>query len=97
LPLSFTDALWVALQEQLPTLSHWEISNVIWSLGKTNADYERSVPAELKEAIMKRLADAASKLKQFDLESIFVGLGLMEVCNMYYVVCAMLTNITNLV
>ena len=81
LPLPFTDALLSALQEQLPTLSHWEISNVIWSLGKTNADYERAVPAELKEAIMRRLVDASNKLKQFDLESIFVGLGLMEVCS----------------
>ena len=81
LPLPFTDALLSALKEQLPTLSHWEISNVIWSLGKTNADYERAVPAELKEAIMRRLVDASNKLKQFDLESIFVGLGLMEVCS----------------
>jgi hypothetical protein len=72
-----------ALEKTLDTLNHWEISNIIWSLGKMNTDYDSHIPDNVKTMIFQRLANEADKLKQFDVESIFVGLGLMEVRRIY--------------
>lgn len=52
---------------------------MFWTLGKTNVDYVRDLSPVFKEILMDSLLSAAGDLKLFDLESVFVGLGLMQV------------------
>jgi hypothetical protein len=52
---------------------------VFWALGKTNIRYQEDLSNSFRVVLMDSLLNAAGDLKLFDLESIFVGLGLMQV------------------
>ena len=60
-------------------LSARELSNAFWSLGKLNVDYENELSVPLKEILMAQLTRFIETMKLFDIESVFVGLGLMQV------------------
>lgn len=52
-----------------------EVSNALWFLGKLNASPGR----DLLETLLSVLTKEAHQVQPFDLESLFVGLGLMEI------------------
>lgn len=88
-PSGYRSELLAALEITLPTLNNRELSNILWALGKLNVDYNLDLSVGFRDALMSSLIAAADNLKLFDLESIFVGLGLMQVRNlvlntMYY-------------
>jgi hypothetical protein len=57
-----------------------ELANTLWSLGKMNFDFGDSQDGhELKNKLIAKLGKLSHKLNVFDLESIFVGLGLMQI------------------
>ena len=57
---------------------------MFWALGKTNIRYQEDLSDSFREVLMDSLLNAAGDLKLFDLESIFVGLGLMQVKNIIF-------------
>ena len=57
---------------------------MFWALGKTNIRYKEDLSDSFREVLMDSLLNAAGDLKLFDLESIFVGLGLMQVKSMIF-------------
>ena len=57
---------------------------MFWALGKTNIRYKEDLSDSFREVLMDSLLNAAGDLKLFDLESIFVGLGLMQVTNILF-------------
>lgn len=79
LPAGYHTQLLTALENVLPSLNNRELSNVFWALGKLDVDYTNDLSVSFREVLIVSLVDAASALKLFDLESIFVGLGLMQV------------------
>ena len=79
LPPKYRAELLGALEATLPTLNNRELSNIFWALGKTNVSYTNDLSDSFREILMESLSAAASDVKLFDLESIFVGLGLMQV------------------
>ena len=68
-----------ALEDIITSLSTRELSNVVWSLGKLNVNYTYEITDSLKELLWKRLTGSVVRMKLFDLESVFVGLGSMQV------------------
>ena len=80
LPPSFRKQLLTSVEAILPNLNNRELSNVFWALGKANVNYVDDLSADFKELLMDSLVVASGDLKLFDLESVFVGLGLMQVC-----------------
>jgi hypothetical protein len=80
-PSGYRSELLAALEITLPTLNNRELSNILWALGKLNVDYNLDLSVGFRDALMSCLIAAADNLKLFDLESIFVGLGLMQVRN----------------
>ena len=85
LPLSYRSELLTALETTLPTLHNRELSNIFWALGKTNVNHLQDLSSSFRESLMDCLVGASGDLKPFDLESVFVGLGLMQVrfCNSF--------------
>jgi hypothetical protein len=79
LPSAYKSELLTALEATLPTLNNRELSNVFWALGKTNINYNEHLSASFRETLTNCLVGDAGDMKLFDLESIFVGLGLMQV------------------
>lgn len=75
----YQSELLTALEATLPTLNNRELSNVFWALGKTNINYNEHLSASFRETLINCLVGDAGDMKLFDLESIFVGLGLMQV------------------
>ena len=82
LPSIYKTKLLDSLERILPTLNNRELSNVFWALGKTNIRYQEDLSDSFRGVLMDSLLNAAGDLKLFDLESIFVGLGLMQVTDM---------------
>ena len=79
LPSRYRAELLGALEAALFSLNNRELSNIFWALGKTNVSYTDDLSSSFRETLMDSLAAAADDVKLFDLESIFVGLGLMQV------------------
>lgn len=82
LPQSFKGALVNSLINALPGTGRREIINILWSLGKLGLSWRSAVgeEAEMLSLVLGRLdATVIRMLTPFDLESLFVGLGLMEV------------------
>jgi hypothetical protein len=79
LPAKYRIELLTALEATLPSLNNRELSNIFWALGKTNISYTTDLSASFRELLMDSLSASSTDVKLFDLESIFVGLGLMQV------------------
>jgi hypothetical protein len=79
LPSAYKSELLTALEATLPTLNNREVSNVFWALGKTNINYNEHLSTSFRETLTSCLVGDVGDMKLFDLESIFVGLGLMQV------------------
>ena len=95
LRVSWADTLPYALQAGIvqslgahaASFSNREIANAYWALGKVNYPYSVKIrkgesdpeKAHMEGALSESLARSAATFNQFDVESTFVGLGLMEV------------------
>lgn len=77
--LEYRTGLLIAVEVVLPTFNHRELSNIFWSMGKMNINYSEDLSVSFIDTLTASLSEVASTLKLFDLESVFVGLGLMQV------------------
>lgn len=81
LPSSTREGVTAAVVRVLPSTGRREFVNLIWSLGKVGLSWKSASAEETKmlETLLERLdATVIRSLTPFDLESLFVGLGLME-------------------
>jgi hypothetical protein len=76
LPAELRVALSEELMKHAPTLNNREIANIYWALGKVHYSYVAG--GTLEERLGEALRRRAHTFNQFDVESTFVGLGLME-------------------
>ena len=79
IPQSQRAGLLAGLEGVVFNLSGRELSNAFWSLGKLNVDYDTEITDHLRDQLLTLLTDSVGRMKLFDLESVFVGLGLMRV------------------
>jgi hypothetical protein len=77
LPLSMQLALIDGIRMHLKMMGNREVANVFWSLGKLDYPYGEYV--QLNNDLCQALQSKVFTMKYFDMESVFVGLGLMQV------------------
>jgi len=60
------------------TIRSKDIANILFSLGKLHFSWE-SAPKEVREVLLESLGSLVVTMQSFDVESVFTGLGLMQV------------------
>ncbi len=76
LPTELQNALSNALEKHAPSFNNREIANAHWALGKLYYPY--CTGGRLEQVLADMLVRRAHTFNQFDVESTFVGLGLMR-------------------
>eukprot|EP01035_Chromulina_nebulosa_P019796 gene19796-25738_t len=61
------------------SMSHREIANVFWSLGQISASISSDKTKAMISSLIDRLTIVLPQMMMFDVESVFVGLGLMQI------------------
>jgi hypothetical protein len=77
-PTTFRESVLLSLLKTAGTYNARQISNAIWCLGKLHAEY-RGFGTELIVEFERVLVREANRLQPFDVESLLVGFGLMQV------------------